>query len=538
MPMKWWGWGEDEHAFSLPDPEGFWAYVRQRLGETGESPRVDSLEAVDVRPSRLEGRDVEALRRVAGEGAVVTEPVARALYSFGKGYCDLMRLRRGDVRNPTDAVVWPQTEEQVAAILDLAAGRGIAVIPFGGGTSVVGGLKPVPDRPCLTLHLGRLCRILAVDPMAGTVTAEAGILGPALEQQLNARGFTLGHFPQSFQYSSLGGWIATRSAGQKSTLYGKIEERLHSLRLIYPGGNLSTPEVPAAAAGPDLNQAVAGSEGVLGVITRATMRLAPLPEHRDYRGYLFQSFHEGMEACRQLVRYELRPAVLRLSDEPETETTLAMLAPPSGQEAPAVVRAAVLILGFEGNEREVGWGWEQAEPVLASHGGQPLGRGPGEAWDRSRYDAPYLRDLLIDHAIMADTLETATTWGHYLDLYRAVREAMAAALGERGHVMAHLSHSYSDGGSIYYTFLAPQERGNELDQWQRVKSAATQAIVEHGGALSHHHGIGSDHRPWMAAYLGAGGVRALAALKQAFDPRGIMNPGKLLIEPEEATLDH
>jgi len=531
MPMKWWGWGEEGETFPLPDPEGFWTYVRQRLGETGESPRIDSLEAVDVRPSRLEGRDLEALRRAAGESAVATEPAVRAVHSFGKGYCDVVRLRRGEVSNPTDAVVWPETEEQVAAILDLAAGRGIAVIPFGGGTSVVGGLQPAPDRPCITLHLGRLHRILAVDTVADTVTAEAGILGPALEQQLNARGFTLGHFPQSFQYSSLGGWIATRSAGQKSTLYGKIEERLHSLRMVYPGGDLSTPEVPAAAAGPNLNQAVAGSEGVLGVITRATMRLAPLPEHRDFRGYLFQSFHEGLEACRQLVRCELRPAVLRLSDEPETETTIAMRAPS------AAVRAALLILGFEGIEQEVSWGWEQAESVLSRYGAQSLGQGPGEAWDRSRYDAPYLRDLLLDHGIMADTLETATTWGHYLDLYRAVREAMATALGERGQVMAHLSHSYSDGGSIYYTFLAPHEKGNELGQWQRVKSAATQAIVEHGGALSHHHGIGSDHRPWMAAYLGAGGVRALAALKQAFDPRGIMNPGKLLAAPEEATFD-
>jgi alkyldihydroxyacetonephosphate synthase len=267
------------------------------------------------------------------------------------------------------------------------------------------------------------------------------------------------------------------------------------------------------------------------------MRLAPLPERRDYRGYIFPSFVEGIEACRELVRCELRPAVLRLSDEPETEVTLAMRAPSSVQPGAPAVHASLLILGFEGNEREVGWGWEQAETILARHGAQTLGSGPGEAWERSRYDAPYLRDLLLDHAIMADTLETATTWGHYLDLYHSVRQAMVAAIGERGIVMAHLSHSYTDGGSIYYTFLAAQEQGNELGQWQRVKSAATQAIVEHGGALSHHHGIGKDHRPWMAAYLGPGGARALLALKQAFDPRGIMNPGKLLPAPEEAAVE-
>ena len=532
MPMKWWGWGEEDRTFSLPNPEGFWSWVSRGLGEAGESPRMDSLETVDVRASRLEGRDLEALRRAVSDGAVVTEPTVRAVHSFGKGYCDLVRLRRGEVTNPTDAVVWPDTEEQVAAVLDLAAARGIAVIPFGGGTSVVGGLAPVPDGPCITLHLGRLCRVLAVDAVADTVTAEAGILGPALEDDLNAHGLTLGHFPQSFQYSSLGGWIATRSAGQKSSLYGKIEERLLSLRLISPGSSLSTPEVPAAAAGPDLNQAIAGSEGVLGVITRATMRLAPLPEYSDYRGYLFQSFVEGVEAARQLMRNELRPAVLRLSDETDTETSLAMRAPPD--EAAPRPSIALLIMGFEGREREVRWGWEQAESVLDRHGGRPLGEGPGQAWNRSRFEAPYLRDDFLDRAIMIDTLETATTWGRYLDLYRAVREALASALGERQHIMAHLSHCYSDGGSIYFTFLAPQERGNELGQWQRAKSAATQAIVEHGGALSHHHAVGIDHRPWMASYLGPGGIHALAALKRAFDPRGIMNPGKLLPPAEEA----
>ena len=277
------------------------------------------------------------------------------------------------------------------------------------------------------------------------------------------------------------------------------------------------------------------------------MRLAPSAQHRDYRGYLFQTFHEGVEAARELMRCELRPAVLRLSDEPETETTWPVRASGGRRHREASgwtcarrvgLTAALLILGFEGSEREVGWAqWERAEPMLSRQGGRSLGRGPGEAWDRSRYDAPYLRDLLIDHGIMVDTLETATTWDHYLDLHRACGTPWPPPSASEGMVMAHLSHSYSDGGSIYYTFLAPQEHGNELGQWERVKSAATQAIVDHGGALSHHHGIGSDHRPWMAAYLGPGGARALAALKQAFDPHGIMNPGKLLPTQEETTLD-
>ncbi|HJX61363.1 MAG TPA: FAD-binding oxidoreductase, partial [Dehalococcoidia bacterium] len=286
MTMKWWGWGEEGRTFSLPDPERFWGLVSSRLGEPGVSPRLESADAIALPPSRLEGEALAALRRAVGEDAVATDTAQRAVYSLGKGYRDAVRIRRGEVPHPTDAVVRPQTEEQVAAVLAEASRRDIAVVPFGGGTTVVGGVEPTGDRPTITLHLQRLARVLAVDPVSATATVQAGILGPALEAALNARGFTLGHFPQSFQFSSLGGWIAPRSGGQKSTLYGKIEERVQSLRLSFPGGTIATRDVPAAAAGPDLNQLIAGSEGILGVITQATMRLAPLPQRTEYRGYL------------------------------------------------------------------------------------------------------------------------------------------------------------------------------------------------------------------------------------------------------------
>ncbi|MDP2948122.1 MAG: FAD-binding oxidoreductase, partial [Chloroflexota bacterium] len=423
-----------------------------------------------------------------------------------------------------------------------------AVIPFGGGTSVVGGVEPVAGRPAVTLDLQRLDRVLQLDPISATATVEAGILGPALEARLNAAGFTLGHFPQSFEYSSLGGWIATRSGGQKSTLYGKIDKRVQSLRLAFPGGIIATPPVPAAAAGPDFTQLIAGSEGVLGAITQATVRLAPFPRRSDYRGYLFPAFAAGLEAARELMQSGLRPAVLRLADEAETETNLAMRAAPVGLKASAVERlgrwylarrglrldgAALLILGFEGEEDSVRTEWQRARPILRRHEGVSLGHGPGRAWERSRFELPYLRDLLLDHAIMVDTLETATTWDRYLALYRSVRAAIDGALKGEGMVMAHLSHAYPDGGSIYFSFLARQEESHELEQWQQVKTAATDAIMDAGGALSHHHGIGSDHRPWMAAYLGPAGAQALAALKQTFDPQDIMNPGKLIAKSEE-----
>jgi len=541
MTMKWWGWGEEGRTFALPDPERFWGLVASRLGEPGVSPRIESVDTIVLPPSRLDGEALAAIRRLVGEDAVATDTAQRAVYSLGKGYRDAVRIRRGEVPHPTDAVVRPDTEEQVAAVLAEAARRGVAVIPFGGGTSVVGGVEPTSDRPTITLHLEHLSRVLSIDPISATATIEAGILGPALEARLNASGFTLGHFPQSFQFSSLGGWIATRSGGQKSTLYGKIEERVQSLRLSFPGGSLATRDVPAAAAGPDLNQLITGSEGILGVITQATMRLAPSPQHMEYRGYLFPAFPAGVEAAREMMQRELTPAVLRLSDETETAINLVFRSTPHGMAAAidkaggwylarrgvSLDAASLLILGFEGEEAAVRSQWQRAKPILRRWGGVSVGQSPGRAWERNRYEAPYLRDVLLDHAILVDTLETATTWDRYLSLYATVRDAIATTLGERSLVMAHLSHSYPNGGSIYFTFIARQEEGREIEQWERAKTAATQAIVDSGAALSHHHGIGSDHRPWMAAYLGPGGARALAALKQAFDPQDIMNPGKL-----------
>jgi alkyldihydroxyacetonephosphate synthase len=546
MATKWWGWGEEQRTFLLPDEQQFWKLVRSRIGEPGVSQRIESLAEVSLPPSRLEAQHLDALRAAAGADSLSTDGADRAVHSLGKSYCDLVRIRRGEIPHATDAVIYAQTEEQVAALLDAAAERGIDVIPFGGGTSVIGGVEPLGARPAVTLDLQRLNRMLRLDPLSATATLEAGILGPALEQQLNAKGFTLGHFPQSFEYSSLGGWIATRSAGQNSTLYGKIEHRVECLRMAFPGGTIATPTVPAAAAGPDLNQIIAGSEGILGVITQATVRLAPLPRHYDYRGYLFPAFEPGVEAAREVMQSGLRPAILRLSDEAETEVNLSMRTPPRALRAAAerlylasrrikLEGAALLIVGFEGMEDQVRSDWQRARSILRRHQGSSLGHSPGRAWERSRFELPYLRDLLLDHAIMVDTLETAITWDRYLPLYRSVRDAMAKAMDGRGLVMAHLSHAYSDGASLYYTFLARQAEGRELEQWQQVKTAATDAIIAAGGALSHHHGIGSDHRPWMARYVGAAGIRTLAALKQTFDPQGIMNPGKLMAASEDTS---
>ena len=522
MPAKWWGWGDEAKTFALADPARFWSFVEQRMGPPRESPRLQSPDQIRLSPSRLEPALLETLRQAVGSNAVSIDGGDRAIHSLGKGYRDLVRIRRGEIPRPTDAVLYPQIDGQVGQALETLARAGVAVIPFGGGTSVVGGVEPAGDRPVVTLDLARMDRVLHVDDESGLAAVEAGILGPALEARLNAAGFTLGHFPQSFEYSSLGGWIATRSAGQNSTHYGKIEDNVESVRMLFPGGLIDTPCVPAAAAGPDLNQVIAGSEGALGVITHATIRLAPLPAQSDYRAYLLPNFEEGVAASREILQSDLKPAVLRLSDEPESEATALMQLGAEG------LTQCICIAGFDGDEESVRFGWQQTDAILSRHGGQALGNGPGEAWRRGRFEAPYLRDVLLDHSIMVDTLETATTWSNYLKLYRAVREAMETAMDGRGIVMAHLSHAYTHGASVYYTFLAAQRLGEELEQWQEVKDAATQAIIEGGGALSHHHGIGVEHRRWMRDYLGDGGMKLLRTLKQAFDPQDIMNPAKLI----------
>src|SRR3990172_8937518 len=350
---KWWGWGAEDEAYHIPDPDRFWTYARDRLGETRLRPRVTSLAEFKLRRSRLPERDIAGLGQIAGAGAVFTDSEDRAFFSLGKGYTDLVRMRRGDIANATDAIVRPGDEQQVLAVMRLAARRRLAVIPFGGGTSVVGGVEPVGESPTITIDMAALSRVLEIDREAATATVQAGVMGPDLERLLRRSGFTLGHFPQSFRYSSVGGWIATRSAGQNSTKYGTIAALVQSVQLAHPEGILSTPNIPAAAAGPDLVQTIVGSEGTLGVITKANLRLSARPEHRRYRGYLLPSFAAGVQVAREIMQEGIGPSGLRLSDEAETESSLALRAAPPGAAA-AAGRAGRWYLHRKGLDLESG----------------------------------------------------------------------------------------------------------------------------------------------------------------------------------------
>ena len=537
--MRWWGWGEDPHAISLPEPaEGL---LRSELGVDGQpAPRV-SLEEVRLPEPGLPSRATGALADAVGSDHVRDDREARVLHAAGKGYADLVRLRAGDGSAAPDAVVLPGSRAELERVLRLCADHGVAVVPFGGGTSVVGGVEPVRDGfpAVISLDLSRLDRVAAVDAESLTATLEPGLFGPALEERLAAQGLTLGHFPQSFEFSTVGGWVATRSAGQASTGYGRIDELVEGLLCTSPVGEVRTAPVPASAAGPSLRELLVGSEGVLGVISEVTLRVRPRPESRRYEGWSFRSFAEGAEAFRVMEQEDASPDVARLSDEQETRLSMALSS--SGGAAARLGRSylrlrgheggCVAIVGFEGDADGAERRRLRTAELLRAGGGVSLGQQPGRAWERGRFAAPYLRDELLDRGVLVETLETATCWSRLASLYGDVRLALHGALEGRGTpplVMCHVSHLYRSGASLYFTLMARQEADDPLEQWRAAKHAASDVIVRGGGTITHHHAVGRDHTPWMRPEVGDLGLEVLRSAKERLDPAGIMNPGKLL----------
>lgn len=514
MPTpRWWGWGTTDKTF----PAHKTAALRRALGfpELAPDPPPD-LPAVR-----------QPLADDLDELGPATDDADRLRHACGKSYRDLLRLRRGLIEHVPDRVLYPTSAAEVAHILQIAARRGLAVVPFGGGTSVVGGVEGPSDRPFVSLDLTRLNKLTRIERLSGLATFEAGVMGPDLERLLNAEGLTLGHFPQSFEFSTLGGWVAARSAGQNSTRNGKIEDMVSGLKVELPGSSFTSREMPARAAGPDLKQLLIGSEGTLGVITEVTVRIKPRPPATVWKSFYLPSFDHAVHELRRLVQGGTFPSVARLSDPEETRFLLAA-EDKHGLKGMALKAlegrgGCIALLGFEGDDakREAA----AAKKILT---GMDLGAGPGESWARTRFDLPYLRDDLLTSRLIVETLETATTWANLPYLYRRVREDLHRALGEPSYVLSHLSHLYPDGASLYVTFMAPQEAGNELEQWARAKKAATDAIMAAGGTLSHHHGVGVDHAPWMTQEHGETGLRMLRALKRELDPQGILNPGKVI----------
>ena len=525
--LRWNGWGYESIVFPLSETAKL--YLGAHLGPPEPPPDVPRP-AVPIPAPRAFARPHPLL---------IGDDEIRLRHARGQSFPDLIAKRFGRIERFPDAVAFPEKDDDLRELLDGARGAGAQVSPFGGGTSVVGGVNPAAgdDRPVLTLSLARLNDLRDLDETSRLATFGAGISGPLVEAQLQARGFTLGHYPQSFEHSTLGGWIATRSSGQQSLGYGRIEALFAGGTLATPAGPLRLPPFPASAAGPDLRQLILGSEGRLGIIAEAVVRVRPLPESEAFYGVMFPDWATGMAACRAAVQTGLSLSMLRLSTPAETETFLQL---PAHQRQIGWLRTwlrwwnygperCLMLFGLTGRRAAVTPARREMAALCRRHGGLWLTEMVGRQWARSRFRSAYLRDSLWEHGYAVDTLETALPWSGV----PAAAEKILSALGGAASPvlpMVHLSHFYPDGASLYFTFLFRVGRTAEetLARWRALKEAGSRAVVAAGGTISHQHGVGLDHRPYLIAEKGALGLSALEHARQAFDPQGIMNPGKLL----------
>ena len=548
--MKWWGWGAADRSFDLMARP----LLRPWLESNFDFDLDESTPPSDRDDIRLDvPLDTDDFIATLGDALrpdqFATDDDERLLHAFGKSYPDLFRVRRGEVPRAPDLVVLPENHDQVATLVAAAARSGVVVIPFGGGTNIVGGVNPLADerRPVVSLDLRRMDGLLRLDEESCSATMQAGMLGPKIEADLNAKGWSLGHYPDSFEYSSLGGWLATRSAGMQSDAYGKIEDMVVSVKVATPAGTIDTLAVPRSASGPSLNQILVGSEGTLGVITEATMRVHRAPERKEFHGVLFRSFAEGVAAIRECVHSGCGPTLFRISDEGETQFSMHLKPKPKGLERfinrlvkkwlirRGYERPCLMMAGFEGSAQRVAEMKRRCVPVLKSHGAFMLGTGVGERWSSDKFNLPYIRDAVMDFGVRVDVAETATSWSKLLPLYEetiATIRNRYEADGKRGYAGCHLSHSYETGACLYFTWAVRQEDDpkKELEGYYGYKRAITDLFVASGATLSHHHAVGTEHRDWMEREIGPTGVRALVGLKASLDPDSIMNPGKLIPE--------
>ncbi|HEV7398973.1 MAG TPA: FAD-binding oxidoreductase [Solirubrobacterales bacterium] len=540
--LKHWGWGYEDQAPSREELEAAAKGIREQLGMGGEVEDPVPLEAVELRAPRL--------KVPSSFGDLFSDDrYERVAHALGKAYRDVVRGFRGEFPNPPDLVAFPRDESEIETVLSWSEAEGAAVIPFGGGTSVVGGVEArLGDRPVVSLDLRRLDRVLEVDAESLAARIQAGATGPGLESQLREHGLTLRHFPQSFEYSTLGGWVATRAGGHFATLYTHIDDLVESVRAITPRGTWESRRLPGSGAGPSPDRALIGSEGILGVIADAWVRVRPRPRFKTSCSVEFDDFFAAAEAIREISQSGLYPANCRLLDAMEAGTTGAG----SGEKS-------LLVLGFESPHLPVDEPMRLALDIAQSHGGVPNSPLPGrgsvshgrerdgggdasavETWRGAFLLAPYLRDTFVACGVLSETFETAITWDRLEDFHATTIEAVRSKVAEvcgtpadgagAPRVSCRFTHVYPDGPAPYFTVLAPATRGGEVEQWDEIKAAAAEAVIEGGGTITHHHAVGRDHRPWYDRQRPAPFAAALRAAKAELDPAGMLNPG-VLIDP-------
>jgi alkyldihydroxyacetonephosphate synthase len=541
--LKHWGWGYEDQAPTATQMREAAEGIRARFGFGGEVRKPVPLEQVELRKARLQAP--ERLGDLFSDGRY-----ERVSHALGKAYRDVVRGFRGEFENPPDLVAFPRDESEIETVLSWAEAEGAAVIPFGGGTSVVGGIEPrLGERAVVTMDLRRLDRVLEVDPVSLGARIQAGATGPRLEEQLREHGLTLRHFPQSFEYATLGGWIATRAGGHFATGETHIDDLVESVRAITPRGAWESRRLPGSGAGPSPDRILVGSEGILGAIAEAWVRVRPRPGFKASCGVEFKDFLAGAAAVREISQSGLHPANCRLLDASEAELTGA------GDGS-----ANLLILGFESAHHPVDHWMDVALEITREHGGtpnspptgkkpthewgnRPTGGGDGGAvgaWRGAFLLAPYLRDTFVACGVLSETFETAVTWERFEEFHASVMETARAAAAEASGVPAEgpgspriscrFTHAYPDGVAPYFTVLAPAIRGGEVEQWDEIKAAVSDALIDGGGTITHHHAVGRDHRPWYDRQRPPPFAAALRAAKSELDPAAMLNPG-VLIDP-------
>lgn len=560
--MKWWGWGVEGVAFNHSDKPRLRSFALEKIGIDLDvsATSAPSFDEIDVPESRLTDALASALASAIGDKYVVTDDLDRVVHTFGKSVRDLIRLRRNMLKRVPDVVVYPADEDQVAQVLQAVLDQDAVLIPFGGGSNIAGSLEPMveEERPIVSLDMGRMNRVVDLDTEAGLARIQAGALGPALEEQLNRRGWTLGHFPDSFTHSTLGGWVATRSSGMQSDKYGDIGDITRGLRLVtaFPE-DTGKPKVdtmvlrplPATSTGPSLREMVLGSEGRLGVITEVTVNVHRLPEERTILAWFFPDWERGLQAMQDISQSDAQVLVARCSDDNETAFSFATQKKQKGvkkyltegvfkileRRGWDLDKLCMSFIGFEGSKQHVAQQKSLVKEIASKHGGFLVGKGPGQLYDQKKFDTPYIRDFLLDRGGTADVSETAVPYSRIKELYdgtiAAANDAMDAA-GVRGFIFCHLSHNYHSGACLYFTFALADDSDDPLRSYDMVKTAIQQSFIDHGGTLSHHHGVGLEHSPWMAQDVSEAGHRMLDTVFDAVDPGRNLNPGKVTHDGE------
>ena len=554
--MKWWGWGHEDVTFDDSTKPELWPYLKRELGvDEIRWEKPVAFEDVTLPEQKNNEAFLAAIGARLGEGQVVDDKKSRLVHAAGKSFRDLWLMRHGQVQFAPDCVVYPDTEEDVALVVRAAHEHGVVLVPFGGGSNIAGCLVPSDrgGRMVVSLDMCRMHRVLEVDRYSLTARIQPGVYGQHLEDQLAEHGVTLGHFPDSFLHSTLGGWVATRSAGMQSDIYGKIEDMVISLRMVTPSGTIITRTVPKSSNGIDIKHLCIGSEGILGVITEVVVQVHHKPEKEDWYGWLFPDFKSGLDAIHECHRGDCMPTVTRLNDPKKTALSFAFKHPKTGIKDKIAKafkwyignvkkidfnQCCLMVVKYEGTPQAFNRIKNRVTAIYKKHRGVCLGAEPGRSFAKVKFDFPHLRDYVMDRSIMADVSETATTWDNLRTLHESGLADVEQAIKDTGvdaWVGCHLSHSYRTGASLYFTFGCLQREGREIEQYLYVKKAAEDTFMKNGGTLSHHHAVGTEHLPWVEEDLSPTGLKAVKALKAGLDPNDIMNPGKII--PSEKPLD-